>query len=65
MICFRLLAYQLLINLHWSNTILPIVVPTLYLWVVDTIALREGTWVINNGTKLDWQPWRGMEIEYV
>ena len=38
--------------------------PTLYLWVVDTLALRRGTWVIEAGTKLGWEIWDGLEIEY-
>lgn len=27
--------------------------PTIYLWIVDGIALQRGTWVIENDTKLD------------
>lgn len=61
----RTLAYQFVYALPWTNTILPIITPTLYLWIVDTIALRRGTWVIESGTKLGWQIWRGLEIEYV
>ncbi|KAL8852647.1 MAG: hypothetical protein Q9198_011016, partial [Flavoplaca austrocitrina] len=59
-----MLAYQLLINLPASNTVFPIVAPTLYLWIVDTIALRRGTWVIESGTKLGWSLWDGLDIEY-
>ncbi|KAE9981527.1 terpene cyclase [Venturia inaequalis] len=57
------LAYQLLIGLPWTNTVLPIVLPTVYLWIVDTLALRRGTWVIENGTKLGIHLWPGLEIE--
>ncbi|MCJ1382418.1 hypothetical protein MMC17_005531 [Xylographa soralifera] len=57
------LAYQFLIGLPWTNTILPITAPTLYLWIVDTLALRRGTWVIESGTKLGWHLWDGLEIE--
>jgi 15-cis-phytoene synthase/lycopene beta-cyclase len=46
-----------------TNTALPIVLPTLYLWVVDTLALRRGTWVINTGTKYGVHLWDGLEIE--
>ena len=60
-----MLAYQFLIGLPLSNTLLPIALPTLYLWLVDTLALRRGTWVIENGTKLGWQLWDGLEVEYV
>ncbi|KAL8872578.1 MAG: hypothetical protein Q9174_001812 [Haloplaca sp. 1 TL-2023] len=57
------LSYQLLINLPLSNTLLPIIAPTLYLWIVDTLALRRGTWVIESGTKLGWHLWDGLDIE--
>ena len=61
----RSLAYQFVIGLPLSNTLLPVVVPTLYLWVVDTLALKRGTWVIESGTKLGWHLWDGLEIECV
>ncbi|OQO00676.1 hypothetical protein B0A48_13166 [Cryoendolithus antarcticus] len=58
------LAYQLLVNLPWTTTWLPIVVPTLYLWVVDSLALKRGTWVINSGTKTGIHvPGFGLELE--
>lgn len=59
----RSLAYQLIMELPLSNTLIPIVLPTLYLWIVDTLALRRGTWVIESGTKLGWHVWDGLEIE--
>ena len=37
--------------------------PTLYLWIVDTLALKRGTWVIESGTKLNWHLWDGLDIE--
>jgi 15-cis-phytoene synthase/lycopene beta-cyclase len=46
-----------------SNTVLPIALPTLYLWVVDTLALKRGTWVISSGTKFGLHLWDGLEIE--
>lgn len=42
---------------------LPIIIPTLYLWAVDTYALRRGTWVITPGTKYGVHLWDGLEIE--
>ncbi|KAK5164215.1 uncharacterized protein LTR77_009909 [Saxophila tyrrhenica] len=57
------LAYQLLVQLPATSTVLPIAVPTLYLWVVDTLALKRGTWVIETGTKTGWTLWPGLEIE--
>ena len=62
MVC-RNIAYQFLLNLPTINILLPIVLPTLYLWVVDTLALRRGTWVIESGTKLGWHFWEGLDIE--
>lgn len=57
------LAYQLLVQLPVTSTIVPIAVPTVYLWVVDTLALKRGTWVIEAGTKTGWTLWPGLEIE--
>ena len=57
------LAHQALTRLPWSKTVLPILIPTVYLWMVDTFALQKGTWAISSGTKWAFQPWSGMEIE--
>ncbi|KAH9868221.1 hypothetical protein J1614_007293 [Plenodomus biglobosus] len=57
------LAYQFIIGLPLTNTLLPIALPTLYLWIVDTLALRRGTWVISTGTKFGVHLWEGLEIE--
>ena len=57
------LSYQFLIGLPISNTVIPIALPTCYLWIVDTIALRRGTWTIESGTKLGIHLWDGLEIE--
>jgi 15-cis-phytoene synthase/lycopene beta-cyclase len=46
-----------------TNTLLPIALPTLYLWAVDTLALRRGTWVISTGTKYGVHLWDGLEVE--
>ena len=59
----RSLAHQLILELPLSNTMLPIALPTLYLWIVDTFALRRGTWVIEPGTKFGLHVWDGLEIE--
>lgn len=42
---------------------IPIALPTLYLWIVDTLALKRGTWVINAGTKYGLHMWDGLDIE--
>lgn len=64
---FALLLWSLssdfLISLPYTSTIVPIALPTLYLWVVDTLALRRGTWTIESGTKLGIHLWDGLEIE--
>jgi len=57
------LAYQLIIQLPLSSTLLPIALPTAYLWIVDTLALNRGTWVIEDGTKLGIHLWSGLDIE--
>ena len=59
----RSLAHQLILELSLSNTLLSIALPTLYLWIVDTFALRRGTWVIESGTKFGLHVWDGLEIE--
>jgi 15-cis-phytoene synthase/lycopene beta-cyclase len=59
----RSLAYQFILALPLTNTAAPIILPTLYLWIVDTLALRRGTWVINTGTKYGVHLWDGLEIE--
>lgn len=38
-------------------------IPTVYLWFVDTLALRRGTWVIESGTKLGIDFGIGLDIE--
>lgn len=59
----RGLAYQLLVNLPWKDTLAPIVIPTIYLWIVDTFALQRGTWSISTGTKFGIHVWPHLEIE--
>lgn len=59
----RNLAYPFIVRLSLVHTLGCIAVPTLYLWVVDTLALKRGTWAIQSGTKLGLHPWPGLEIE--
>lgn len=56
-------AYQLLLTLPRSKILLPIAVPTFFLWIVDTLALQRGTWSIESGTKLGIHIWPHLEIE--
>jgi 15-cis-phytoene synthase/lycopene beta-cyclase len=57
------LSYQFLVGLPVTSTIIPIALPTVYLWIVDTLALQRGTWTIESGTKLGVHLWVGLEIE--
>ncbi|KAH6671914.1 Squalene/phytoene synthase-domain-containing protein [Halenospora varia] len=57
------LSSQFLITLPRTSTLTPIAVPTIYLWMVDTLALKRGTWSIESGTKLGLYLWDGLEIE--
>ncbi|PBP28571.1 hypothetical protein BUE80_DR000600 [Diplocarpon rosae] len=57
------LSSRFLLSLPHTSTVAPIAVPTIYLWVVDTLALRRGTWTIESGTKLGVHLWDGLEIE--
>ncbi|KAI8956609.1 Squalene/phytoene synthase-domain-containing protein [Daldinia sp. FL1419] len=52
-----------MIKLPPTCVIAPIVVPTVYLWVVDELALGRGTWAIESGTKLGWRLWGSLELE--
>ncbi len=56
-------AYQLLLTLPSTKTWLAIALPTLYLWIVDTIALRKGTWSIESATSLGLHLWAHLEVE--
>ncbi|KAI0020050.1 hypothetical protein F4780DRAFT_744352 [Xylariomycetidae sp. FL0641] len=51
------------LNLPKSSVVIPIIIPTVYLWVVDELALGRGTWSIESGTKLGWCLWGSLEIE--
>lgn len=47
----------------WACSLIPILVPTIYLWFVDELSLRNGVWNIEGGTKLDVQLFGSLEIE--
>ncbi|KAI0036429.1 hypothetical protein K488DRAFT_82049 [Vararia minispora EC-137] len=42
---------------------LPIALPTLYPWLVDTFALLRGTWIVSPGTKTRLYLWPHIELE--
>ncbi|KAI1101197.1 Squalene/phytoene synthase-domain-containing protein [Jackrogersella minutella] len=64
---FALLTWTLsgyfLIGLPRASVAIPIIVPTVYLWIVDELALGRGTWAIESGTKLGWRLWGSLEVE--
>ncbi|KAK6526735.1 hypothetical protein TWF281_009937 [Arthrobotrys megalospora] len=57
------LSHQYILSIPAKNVLVPIILPTVYLWFVDTLALKNGTWVINpeksSGVKL----WEYLDIE--
>ncbi|KAI0551365.1 hypothetical protein F4679DRAFT_136364 [Xylaria curta] len=64
---FVLLTWSLsgffLLKLPSACVAIPIFVPTIYLWIVDELALGRGTWAIESGTKLGWCLWGDLEVE--
>jgi 15-cis-phytoene synthase / lycopene beta-cyclase len=53
----------MLLALPWQATLLPIMLPTLYLWFVDELSLRQGIWTIETGTKLGKQLFGSLDLE--
>ncbi|KAM0333452.1 hypothetical protein ACHAQA_002114 [Verticillium albo-atrum] len=64
---FALLTWSLtahfILSLPWTSILLPITLPTIYLWIVDELALRRGTWAIQSGTKLGIRLFGHLDIE--
>ncbi|KAK7743845.1 hypothetical protein SLS53_003864 [Cytospora paraplurivora] len=64
---FALLTWSIgglfMITLPWTSTVIPIALPTLYLWIVDEMALQRGTWAIESETKLGVTIWGSLEVE--
>lgn len=57
------LAGNFIISLPPALTLVPIVLPTLYLWLVDEGALGRGTWSIESGTKLGFSIFGSLDVE--
>lgn len=57
------MAGRFIITLPLACTALPILLPTIYLWLVDELALGRGTWSIESGTKLGLCLFGVLEIE--
>ncbi|KAJ4419635.1 hypothetical protein N0V82_004830 [Gnomoniopsis sp. IMI 355080] len=64
---FALLTWSLgglfMVSLPQMSIVNPILVSTLYLWIVDEGALQRGTWAIESGTKLGVTLAGSLEIE--
>ncbi|GKZ51979.1 hypothetical protein AbraIFM66951_008949, partial [Aspergillus brasiliensis] len=58
-----LLAAGFILALPRRELLLSVMVPTLFLWAVDTLALDNKTWIIDDDFKLGWQLWRRLDIE--
>ena len=46
-----------------GTAVLAILIPTVYLWIVDSIAIRSGTWHINEAMSLEIFLWDGLPLE--
>ncbi|KAH8171652.1 squalene/phytoene synthase domain-containing protein [Sarocladium implicatum] len=57
------LTADMILAMPWLSTLIPILAPTFYLWVVDELSLSSGVWSIEGGTKYDWQLFGSLEIE--
>jgi 15-cis-phytoene synthase/lycopene beta-cyclase len=57
------MAGRFIISLPLACTALPVLLPTIYLWLVDELALGRGTWSIESGTKLGFYLFGVLEIE--
>lgn len=54
---------EMLLSMPWTSTLLPILAPTFYLWLVDELSLRRGIWTIETGTKLNSQLFGSLDVE--
>jgi 15-cis-phytoene synthase/lycopene beta-cyclase len=57
------LTADMILSMPWVTTLVPILAPTFYLWVVDELSLSQGIWSIEGGTKYDFQIFGSLEIE--
>ena len=54
---------DMILAMPWTSTVLPILAPTIYLWLVDELSLRSGVWTIETGTKLGRQLFGSLDVE--
>lgn len=52
-----------ILALPLTSTAVPIMLPTIYLWIVDESALGRGTWSIESGTKLGVSLFGSLDLE--
>lgn len=53
----------MILSLPWQATLLPILAPTVYLWFVDELSLRNGVWTIETDTKLGSTLFGSLDLE--
>jgi 15-cis-phytoene synthase/lycopene beta-cyclase len=53
----------MIMALPWQATVLPVLIPTVYLWFVDELSLRQGIWTIESGTKLGIHLFGSLDLE--
>ncbi|KAJ5634787.1 phytoene synthase, partial [Penicillium herquei] len=58
-----ILCSHMVINFPIKELLTSVMLPTAFLWMVDTLSLGNGTWVIEKSTKLDFQLWGKLDIE--
>lgn len=56
-------AGEMVLSMPWTSTLTPIAAPTVYLWLVDELSLRNGVWTIEPGTKLDRTLFGSLDVE--
>ncbi|KAF3221241.1 hypothetical protein TWF191_007207 [Orbilia oligospora] len=57
------LSHQYILSVPRKNVLIPILLPTGYLWFVDSLALKKGTWVINPEKSFGIKLWKYLDIE--
>lgn len=61
----RLFSSGFILAFPKKELVASVMLPTVFLWTVDTLSLKRGTWVIEKSTKLNIEVWSGMDLEYV
>lgn len=59
----RAVSSPYILALPRKNVLIPILLPTSYLWIIDTLALRRGTWEIAKDTTTGLYLWPNLELE--